>query len=477
MAFEFKFPDVGEGISEGELLAWQVTVGDVVAEDQTLAEIETDKAVVEIPSPRAGRIAALHAEEGDVIKVGQVLVTIEEEAAERERAEPEEAAPAAEKAPAEKAPAVEKAPGEGEDTRRVVPVPPVAQVEEQEEFYTGSVVGQLEEAPPEEEEEWKRERREAARVTSVKVLAMPSVRSLAAELGVDLARVQGTGPGGRVLRQDVEDYAQAAAYGRTSIAVPSVAPEEIETAQACMDGCLEQDDYGVIERVEFRGVRRTMAKHMATALARQALVTETDEVDVSVLRRIREKQRTLADERGIHLTYLAFVLKAVTLSLQRFPRLNAVLSEGCDEVVIKRYYNIGIAVDTSAGLMVPNIKDADKKSIFELAKEINELVARAQERKLDVADLHGGTFTVSNYGAIGAIYATPITNYPEVAILGMGRVRDKAVVSRGDVTTAHMLPLSITFDHQLIDGAEAARFLNLVMSYLEDPDIMLLEGA
>lgn len=470
MAYEFKFPDVGEGITEGELLAWKVKEGDEVAENATLAEVETDKAVVEIPSPKAGRVARLHAQEGDVIKVGQVLVTIEESGA-----------PAAEAAPAAGAEAA--APKEApKERKRFGPAPPVAQVMEAEEFYTGSVVGRLEEAPQGEGAGGAPAGPAPAVVGStssgVKVLALPSVRALAEELGVDLSRVQGTGPGGRILRQDVEDYAAAAAYGRDRPQAEAVKVEDMEKAVACVGGCLEQDDYGVIERTAFRGVRHTMAKKMHESLAHQAQVTETEEADATALRRIREKGRTMAQERGIqHLTYLAFVVKASVMALQRFPRLNAVLAESCDEFIVKRYYNIGLAVDTSAGLVVPNIKHADQKSIFDLAKEINEIVERAQQRKLSLEEMRGGTFTISNYGAIGGIYATPVSNYPEVAVLGMGRVREVVVPDRGSLVVRSMLPLSLTFDHQLIDGAEAARFLNLVVNYLEDPDLMLLEGA
>jgi pyruvate dehydrogenase E2 component (dihydrolipoyllysine-residue acetyltransferase) len=206
-------------------------------------------------------------------------------------------------------------------------------------------------------------------------------------------------------------------------------------------------------------------------------VTTTDDADVTVLKHIREKERTVAAERGVRLTYLAFAVKACTAALQRFPRLNATLAESGEEFSLKRYYNIGIAIDTKSGLVVPNIKGAEEKSIFEIAAEIVDLVERADQRRLDLQELKGGTFTVSNYGAIGGLYATPVINYPEVAILGMGRVRELPVAREGKVLTRLMLPLSLTFDHQLIDGAEATRFLNLVISYLEDPDLMLLEGA
>ncbi len=452
MAFEFKFPDVGEGITEGELLSWKVKEGDVVAEDQTLAEVETDKAVVEMPSPWAGRIARLQVEEGETIEVGQVIVTIDD------------VGPAAQLSPSAAVP----------EEPVATPAPVSA------EFYTGSVVGQLEEAdddepvapappPPTAAEKEGSE--------TLKVLALPSVRQLAKDLGVDLARVHGTGPGGRILRQDVEDMAEAATYGRNTVEAPSVALHEAEAAEAWMGGSLEQDEHGVVERVTLKGLRRTMARRMREAVARQAEVTSTEEADVSVLRRIREKERTLAAERGVRLTYLAFVIKACASALKRFPRLNAVLQEGCDEFLLKRYHNIGFAVDTKAGLVVPNIKDVDRKSIFAIAAEIVDLADRAQQRTLELSDIHGGTFTITNYGAIGGLFGTPVTNYPEVAILGMGRVRDVPVARRGEVVVRQLLPLSLTFDHQLIDGAEAARFLNLVVSYLEDPDLLLLESV
>jgi pyruvate dehydrogenase E2 component (dihydrolipoyllysine-residue acetyltransferase) len=359
--------------------------------------------------------------------------------------------------------------------------------------YTSSVVGRLEEAP--EEEEAPTPATAAAQApapTGAEVLAMPSIRAFARELGVDLAGIRGTGPGGRILKQDVEDVAEASAYGAPapeSAAAPAIpaapagapAPAALPTPGpelvALMGGVLEEGAFGTVERVPFRGVRRTMAKHMAESVAKQAQVTTIDEADVTVIKRIREKEGTVAAERGVRLTYLAFVIKACTASLRRFPRINAVLQESGDEFLLKRYYNIGIAIDTKSGLVVPNIKAADQKSIFQIAAEIIDLVERAEQRRLEVHDLHGGTFTITNYGAVGGVYGTPVINYPEVAILGMGRVRELPVVRDGAVVTRLMLPLSLTFDHQLIDGAEAGRFLNLVMSYLEDPDLLLLEGA
>ena len=485
MAYEFRFPDVGEGITEGELLAWKVKEGDVVAEDQTLAEVETDKAVVELPSPKAGRIVSIHGAEGDIIKVGDVLVAIEEGAG----------APAAAPTPAS-APATASAPAPVAAPTEDVP-------------YTGSVVGRLEEAPEEEEPPLRAARAPvpgAAVGPAPESLAMPSVRALARDLGVDLATIRGTGSGGRILKQDVEDVAEAAAYSRplpgaTAAAVGAAAPGAPTAAAAAvpapaatpasvrvvvpgpsgevaplMGGVLGQDGSGLVERIPFRGIRRTMAKRMAESVAKQAQVTTMDEADVTIIKRIREKERTIAAERGLRLTYLAFAIKACTASLVRFPRLNATLDESGEDFVLKRYYNIGIAIDTKHGLVVPNIKNAGQKSIFQIAADVVDLVERADQRQIDLQELRGGTFTITNYGAIGGVFATPVINYPDVAILGMGRVRDLPVVRDGKIETRLMLPLSLTFDHQLIDGGEATRFLNLVMSYLEDPDLLLLEG-
>jgi pyruvate dehydrogenase E2 component (dihydrolipoamide acetyltransferase) len=499
MVYEFRFPDIGEGITEGELLAWKVAEGDQVAADQTVAEMETDKAVVEMPSPRAGRVAKLHAAEGDIVKVGDVLVTIEEEGVTPAAA----AAAAASLQAAPAAPAGVAAPPPAAAAPVAPAVPPPAALDEVPP-YTGSVVGRLEEAPEEEPAvapavaapppapaaapAGAAPPPSTTEAEGDGILAMPSVRALARELGVDLRGLRGTGPGGRILKQDVEDVAQAAAYGAAPAAPaaaapapappapPGVAPPETGVVPL-MGGTLEMDAVGLVERVPFRGVRRTMAKHMIESVAKQAQVTTIDEADVTIIKRIREKERTVAAERGVRLTYLAFVIKACTASLRRFPRLNAVLEESGEEFVLKRYYNIGIAIDTKSGLVVPNIRDADKKSIFRIAEEIVDLVDRAEERRLEVRELHGGTFTITNYGAIGGLFATPVINYPEVAILGMGRVHEVPVLKEQKVVTRLMLPLSLTFDHRLIDGAEAARFLNLVIGYLEDPDLLLLEGA
>ncbi len=398
MAKEFKFPDVGEGITEGEIVKWHVSEGDRVKEDDVIAEIETDKAVVELPSPYSGVVLKIHFKEGDIVKVGESLVTI-----------------------GEKGEAVEKPEGKAEEKLRAV-----------------AVVGELEEAPEEGE-----------------ILATPAVRKLAKELGVDLAGVKGTGRGGRITREDVERAAKPRA--------PKVKVTR------------KYDMYGHIKRVPIRSVRRATAKKMTQAWEKIPHVTHMDEADITHLFEVRAKYKKMAEERGLKLTFLPFIVKAVTLALKEHPYLNATMDEETNEIILKHYYNIGIAVDTGEGLVVPVIKGCDEKSVLEIAKEIEVLAEKTRTRKIDLMDLKGGTFTITNIGAIGGTFATPIINYPEVAILGTGKIYEKPIVKDGEIVIRKVLPLSLSFDHRVIDGAEAARFMNDVMRRLSDPDILIIE--
>ncbi|MFQ5597645.1 MAG: dihydrolipoamide acetyltransferase family protein [Nitrospiria bacterium] len=410
----FTFPDVGEGIAEGEIVKWLVSKGDVIKEDQPLIDVETDKAVVSLPSPYAGKIIALHGEPGEIIAVGATLVTIETEIA-----------------------AKKSTPGKGKRKD------------------SGSVVGELETSEkefilpihkkPDETASKKQAERE--------VRAIPSVRIRAKALGVDLDTLQGSGPEGRITREDVEKAA------RTSGVPPT------ETAA-----------HGPVERVPFRGVRRSGARHVAQSSEKVAAVTFVDDADITKLERVRLNKKVLAEERGFNLTYLPFVIKSVVAGLKAFPYLNATLDEAKEEILLKKYYNIGIAVDTPDGLMVFVIKDADQKSILDLAQEISTLTEKAFARTIALPELKGGTFTLTNYGVIGGIYGTPIINYPEVGILGLGKIEDRAVVRSGEIVIRKILPLSLTFDHRVIYGSEGARFMNTVIEHLEDPDLMLIEG-
>jgi len=410
MAKQFRFPDVGEGITEGEIVHWLVKEGDGVKADQTLAEIETDKAIVEMPSPYAGTVLKLHFKEKDIVKVGQVLVTI----GEKGEAVPEAGAPAAEKAAAPQA-------GAGP-----APAPAAA---------SGAT-------PP-----------------GGLAQATPKVRKLAQELGLDLATVQGTGPGGRITEEDL----------RSSMEKPAEKKLEIKVKA-------KYDLYGNLERIPLRGVRRATAKHMRESLDKAAHVTHFDEADITKLAALREKMRAEADAKGIKLSYLPFIVKAVIEALKLHPTLNAVLDDEEGEIVVRKYYNIGIAVDVPDGLIVPVLKMADQKSVLEIAEEIQSLAKAARERALDLADLKGGTFSITNVGVIGGYAATPIINYPEVAILATMKIDDRARVENGVVVVKKTLPLCLSFDHRVNDGAEAARFTKDLVRFLEAPGKLPLAG-
>jgi pyruvate dehydrogenase E2 component (dihydrolipoamide acetyltransferase) len=424
MAFEFKFPDIGEGLTEGEIVRWLVKEGDVIKEGEPLVEVETDKALAEIPSPRTGVILKILAKEKEIVKVGQVIVVIGEK-------------------------------GEALAAPRPGPSAPPPKPK------SVGVVGELEEAPEEAPAVSARAERTKPALVSEHALATPSVRALAREFGVDINKVQGTGPEGRVLEKDVRQFAEGKAK-------PAEEVKEVKKAR-------KYDLYGYLERIPLRGVRRSIAKAMVKSKYTAPHVSAMDDADVTELWKIREKEKKVAEGKGIKLTILPFIIKAVIAGLTEHPYLNATLDEENEEILLKKYFNIGLATDTSEGLMVPVVKGAKEKSIFELAQESAELAEKARNRTIDLADLKGGTFTITNYGTVRGIYGTPIINYPEVAILGVGRIQDMPVVRGGKVVVRKMLPLSLSFDHRVVDGAEAARFLSTVIARLEDPDLILLE--
>lgn len=424
MAFEFKFPDIGEGLTEGEIVRWLVKEGDEIKEGQSLVEVETDKALAEIPSPRTGTILKILAKEKEIVKVGQVIVVI----------------------------------GEKGEALAAPPPSPSAPVPKPKSV---GVVGELEEAPEETPAvAAKAEPIKAARV-SEHVLATPSVRALAKELGVDINKVQGTGSEGRVLEKDVHQTAEGKAKPVEEAKKPTKARK--------------YDLYGYVERIPLRGVRRSIARAMVKSKYTAPHVSAMDEADVTELWRIREKEKKVAEGKGIKLTILPFIIKALIAGLTEHPYLNATLDDENEEIILKKYFNIGLATDTPEGLMVPVVKNAKEKSIFELAQESAQLAEKARNRTIDLADLKGGTFTITNYGAVRGMYGTPIINYPEVAILGIGRIQETPVARDGKVVVRRILPLSLSFDHRVVDGAEAARFLSTVIARLEDPDLILLE--
>ncbi len=419
MPIEFKFPDVGEGITEGEIVKWRVKEGDTINEHDTLVEIETDKAIVEIPSPASGTILKIYHKEGDTVKVGETLVSI------------------------------------GEKGEKPAPV-----------VKPAGAVGYLEEAP--EEVPQKKEpvvTREVAE--SQLVLATPAVRRLARDLGIDLSKVRGTGADGRITEEDVRKFAQQSGAKKIEEKLPQV--------QARIEK--KYDVFGYIERIPLKGVRKSIAKHMVESIFTAPHVTHMDEVDVTRLHNHREREKRIAEAKGIKLTYMPFIIKACIAALKKHPSFNAAFDDEHEEIILKKYYNIGIAVDTENGLMVPVIKGADQKNIFSLAREIVELAERARSRELDLADFKGGTFTITNIGSLGGIFATPIINHPEVAILAVGRIVDRLVVDKEKkIHVRKILPLSLAFDHRVVDGADAAEFMNALKERLEDPDLLMMEG-
>ncbi len=419
MVFEFKLPDLGEGLHEAELVEWFVKEGEEVKVDQPIAKMETAKALVDVPSPKAGRILKLHAKPGQTVLVGETLVTILEPG---EKPPKEKEIEPSEKPEEKGAYAVEELPKE----EIVIEKPTLKEKEEKEEAA---------------------------------VLATPAVRRLAKELGVDITKIKGTGKGGMITKEDV-------------ISLKAAPPEKL-SAQAQR---ITFEKWGSVLRIPLRGVRKTIAENMVRARRIVAHVTHMDEADVTKLVEIREQKKKLAEEKGFPITYLPFIMKACSIALKKFPYLNASIDEATNEIVVKQYQNIGIAVDTSYGLVVPNIKKADHKSIMELAKEMYELSEKARARELTIEEMQGGTFTITNMGTIGGTYATPIVNWPECAILGVGRIRDVAKPINGKIEIRKILPLSLSFDHRIVDGAMAARFVSEVIKHLEDPELLMVEA-
>jgi pyruvate dehydrogenase E2 component (dihydrolipoamide acetyltransferase) len=397
MSYDVKLPDIGEGVAEGEIVRWLVKAGEAVKEDQPLVEVMTDKASVEIPSPRTGTIAALLAEEGDTVPVGTVIVSI--------AVEGEEAAPAATaahvSAPSSTAPAATPAPA----------------------------------AP-------------AGRA----VQATPAVRQLAKKLNVALESVTGTGPGGRITPEDVE---KAGAGGGT--AAPAASGPE--------------------ERVPLRGLRKRIAEHMRRSLSTAASFTFVAECDMTAIVAHRASLKARAQQDGVKLTYMAYIVKALVQPLKEFPLLNACLDEASAEIVLKRYYHVGIATDTPDGLTVPILHDAVRMPLFQVAREIERLAAAARNHKLTLEELHNGTFTVTSTGAKGGLLATPILHHPQVAILGVHEIKPKPAVVDGKVVARDMTNLSLSLDHRVVDGAVGADFLYAVIERLQQPAAWLGEGA
>lgn len=413
MANIFKLPELGEGIAEGEIVKWHVAVGDTIKEDETLVEIQNDKSVEEIPSPYTGKVTAILAQEGDTVVVDQDMVEFDGDGS----------AAAAAPAPA--------------------PAAPVA---------AGPATAQ------------------PAATSGAKVLAMPSVRKYATDKGIDITQVIPSGKGGHVVKADIDGFTGAVA---PVAAAPAAAAPVAATPIAPMPIAATESD----TREKMSPTRKAIAKAMTTSKHTAPHVTLFDDVEVSKLMVHRKHFKTVAADRGIKLTFLAYVVKALTIVAKEFPTLNASIDDTTQEIVYHNTRNIGIATDTPHGLYVPNIKNADSKSLFAIATEISENAVLAQDNKLSAESMRHGTITISNIGSIGGGWFTPVINYPEVAILGFGKIASEPVVNAdGEIVAGKVLKLSLSFDHRLIDGGTAQRAMNRLKELLADPELLLMEG-
>jgi len=448
MAYEFRLPDIGEGVAEGEVVRWFVVEGEAVKEDAPLVAILTDKANVEIPSPKSGKVVKLHAAVGEKVKVGGLLVTIETAGG----------APAAAPAPPASAPKAGPAPA-----ATFPDAPPHTALPSDRSTSSASATAPASPSAPSPT---------ATSPTGARVLATPAVRRMAAEKGVDLASIRGTGPNGRVTEADLAAPSPAPAASTTAAEAPTAPASKGSSAAAA--GVAEAGT----ERVPIRGLRRVISEHMAHSVHTAAHFTYVEEIDASELVRLRDRMAKHVEKQGAKLSYLPFIVKAVVAGLRVHPWMNARMDDERQELVVHKEYNIGIATAAPDGLLVPVVHHADHKSVTTLAKEIAELAEKGRAGKLTRAELSGGTFTITSLGALGGVLATPILNYPEVAILGVHRiVRRPVYLPDGSVGPADLLNLSVSLDHRVLDGIVGAQFLAVVKANLEDPHLLFSELA
>jgi pyruvate dehydrogenase E2 component (dihydrolipoamide acetyltransferase) len=435
--FEYRFPELGEGLHEGEIIKMHIKPGDKVTDDDIIMEVQNDKAVVEVPCPVNGTVQEVFAKDGQVCRVGEVVAIIDAEGdiPEQEAPAEEQSAQEADAAkgsadttssPAQNAPADAKQGGNGEAAAPAAP--------------------------------------------NREVLATPSVRKFAREQGVDIAQVQGSGNNGKVTREDVEAFKNG---GGQAAAAP--AQEAASEAKAAPAASAAVDTRAEEERVPFKGIRKAISNAMVKSAYTAPHVTIMDEVDVTELVAFRTRMKPIAEKKGTKVTYLPFIVKALVAASRQFPALNAMIDEEANEIVYKKYYNIGIATDTDNGLIVPVIKDADRKSIWMIADSIRDLAARGREGKLSPNEMKGSTISITNIGSAGGMFFTPIINFPEVAILGTGRISEKAVVKNGEIVAAPVMALSLSFDHRIIDGATAQNFMNYIKQLLANPELLVME--
>ena len=417
MRYIFKFPDIGEGLTEGIIIEWHVDKGNTVKVGQPLVKMETDKVVTDIPSPREGVIAARYGKVGETIHVGEVLVEIDIEG--------EAAAEAS---------------------------APEAEVEEKGAGVVGTIEVASNNALLPASDEGTEPRPAAERAVPRKVLATPVARAMARELNIDINQVTGTGPAGRVMKSDIQNFHSPAT------AVESTATQVTATGAA-----------GRVEVRPMSQIRKSIAKNMLRSKQSTAHMTLFEEPEVSALVDARARYKEEYKKEDISLTYLPFIIKAVVAALKCHPELNSEMDFEKGNIIYKNYYNIGIAVSTEDGLVVPVIRDADRLTIRELSRAVAEIAVKARERKLTLDDMKDGTFTITNYGALGGWFGVPVINYPQVGILGIGRINQQPVVDNGEIKVGNVMPLSLSVDHRMVDGAEATEFLNDVAAGVADP--------
>jgi pyruvate dehydrogenase E2 component (dihydrolipoamide acetyltransferase) len=464
-----QLPELGEGVTEGELVKWLVKPGDKIVADQAIAEMMTDKATVEVPSPASGIVRELKGKEGDVVEVGQVLITLDSEG---DAAAAAPAAPAGASATKNPSGASAKA-APASTAGNASPSPsaaPALQAKKSETATTGTAPqgsrasshaggnGASQEIYPP--------------VADTKVLATPSTRRLAREMGVDINVMKGSGLAGRVTRDDVTSGGTSAGGGASAGASSYQAPAMARPSYQGPAGAAE-------ERVAIRGIRKKIAENMQMAKQIIPHITIADEANITQLVTMREELKAMSEKTGVKVTYLPFVMKAMIAAMREFPMFNASIDDAAQEIVYKKYFNLGFAADTPNGLVVPVIKNADQKTIAQLGKEIAELGKKARDGKLALDDMRGATTTITNIGSFGGTFATPIINHPEVAILGMYKIQDKPVVKKGvngmEIDVIKSMNFTITADHRLIDGAIAVRFLQAFIARIENPGVLMLD--
>jgi pyruvate dehydrogenase E2 component (dihydrolipoamide acetyltransferase) len=488
---EFKVPELGENVAGGDVMRVMVNPGDTVARDQPVLELETDKATIEVPSTVAGTVKEVRVKKGDKVKVGAVVLTVDEGAAgspaearsatvggngaSGKNAGNEERA-AAESAPKAEAPPAETKPGETRSDSKVLSMPPRA-VQESPAPSPANPSAFAQSATADK----KAGLREGDGDRGAVAPASPAVRRLAREIGVHIDEVQGSGPGGRISQEDVKEHARRIL---SSVGAGAVAGGAAAAGGRAARPLPDFQKWGEVERQPLSNIRRVTAEHLSYAWNAIPHVTQFDKADVTALEELRKKFKEQIAKAGGNLTVTAMLVRILATAVRKFPQFNASIDTDRGELIVKKYVNVGVAVDTDRGLLVPVIRDADRKNISEISIEINQLAAKARDRKLTIEEMSGGGISISNLGGIGGTYFTPIVNWPEVAILGVSRTITEPVWKHGSTGAGQqaqfeprqMLPLSLSYDHRVIDGADAMRFLRWVVDAIEQPFLLSLLG-